>query len=89
MAKTVSSPLPTVISHKLNADYIKYSNNHQFESEKASHYILNFQYSKKRKTFRAETYYKDYRNLVKFDTQTALFNSYDNTGSDMQRFDLF
>jgi hypothetical protein len=49
---------------------------------KASHYILNFQYSKNGKTFRAETYYKDYRNLVKFDTKTALFNSvYDNTGS--------
>jgi hypothetical protein len=47
---------------------------------------LNFQYSKNGKTFRAETYYKDYRNLVKFDTQTALFNSvYDNTGSDMQK----
>ena len=74
-----------------NADYIKYSNNHQFESEKASHYILNFQYSKNGKTFRAETYYKDYRNLVKFDTQSALFNSvYDNTGSGYAKgLDLF
>ena len=74
-----------------SADYIKYSNNHQFESEKASHYILNFQYSKNGKTFRAETYYKDYRNLVKFDTQTALFNSvYDNTGSGYAKgLDLF
>ncbi|MFV8333888.1 TonB-dependent receptor [Flavobacterium sp. GSP14] len=74
-----------------NAEYIKYSNNHQFESEKASHYILNFQYSKNGKTFRAETYFKDYRNLVKFDTQTALFNSvYDNTGSGYAKgLDLF
>jgi hypothetical protein len=74
-----------------SADYIKYSNNHQFESEKASHYILNFQYSKNGKTFRAETYYKDYRNLVKFDTKTALFNSvYDNTGSGYAKgLDLF
>ena len=74
-----------------NSEYIKYSNNHQFESEKASHYILNFQYSKNGKTFRAETYYKDYRNLVKFDTQRALFNSvYDNTGSGYAKgLDLF
>ena len=74
-----------------NADYIKYSNNHHFESEKASHCILNFQYSKNGKTFRAETYFKDYRNLVKFDTKTALFNSvYDNTGSGYAKgLDLF
>jgi ABC-type sulfate transport system substrate-binding protein len=45
-------------------DYIKYSKVHQFESESASHYILNFQYSKDNQTFRAETYYKAYDNLV-------------------------
>lgn len=74
-----------------NADYIKYSNNHRFDSEKASHYILNFQYSKNGKTFRAETYYKDYRDLVKFDTQMAAYNSvYDNTGSGYAKgLDLF
>jgi hypothetical protein len=72
MAKTVSSPCLRWFYTNSSADYIKYSNNHQFESEKASHYILNFQYSKKRKTFRAETYYKDYRNLVKFDTEFYL-----------------
>jgi outer membrane cobalamin receptor len=74
-----------------NAEYIKYSNNHQFESEKASHYILNFQYSKNGKTFRAETYFKDYRNLVKFDTETARFNSvFDNSGSGYAKgLDLF
>ncbi|HEX9151250.1 MAG TPA: TonB-dependent receptor, partial [Flavobacterium sp.] len=36
-----------------NVDYIKYSKYHQFESEKASHYILNYQYNKDGKTFRA------------------------------------
>ncbi|MFV8359787.1 TonB-dependent receptor [Flavobacterium sp. LS1P3] len=74
-----------------NAEYIKYSNNHQFESEKASHYILNFQYNKNGKTFRAETYFKDYNNLVKFDTQMAAYNSvYDNTGSGYAKgLDLF
>lgn len=74
-----------------NAEYVKYSNNHQFESEKASHYILNFQYNKNGKTFRAETYFKDYSNLVKFDTERAVYNSiYDNTGSGYAKgLDLF
>ncbi|MBG6061499.1 hypothetical protein IWX83_001282 [Flavobacterium sp. CG_9.1] len=74
-----------------SAEYIKYSNSNQFESEKASHYILNFQYNKNGKTFRAETYYKDYRDLVKFDTQMAAYNSvYDNSGSGYAKgLDLF
>jgi hypothetical protein len=74
-----------------NADYVKYSRYHQFESEKASHYILNYQYNKNGKTFRAETYFKDYRNLVKFDTETAMFNSnYSNNGSGYAKgLDLF
>jgi hypothetical protein len=74
-----------------NADYVKYSKYQQFESEKASHYILNFQYNKNGKIFRAETYFKDYRNLVKFDTETAVFNSdYSNTGSGYAKgLDLF
>lgn len=57
------------------ADYVKFAKQHQFESEKAKHYILNFQYNKDGQTFRAETYFKDYSNLVKYDTQTAQFNS--------------
>ncbi|MFV8342777.1 TonB-dependent receptor [Flavobacterium sp. XS2P39] len=62
-----------------NQEYVKYSGNNQFESEKASHYILNFQYNKNGKTFRAETYYKSYDNLVKFDTERAEYNSVFNT----------
>ncbi|MFT3795752.1 TonB-dependent receptor [Flavobacterium sp.] len=62
-------------------EYLKYSK--FFESERASHYILNFQYSKDRQTFRAETYYKDYRDLVKFDTLVAQYSPmhYNNNGS--------
>ncbi len=61
-------------------DYLKYSK--LFESERASHYILNFQYNRERQTFRAETYYKDYSNLVKYDTPAAVYNSvYNNNGS--------
>ncbi|CAM2963387.1 TonB-dependent receptor [Flavobacterium frigoris] len=69
-------------SQSPSVDYIKYSKYHQFQSEKASHYILNFQYSKDNQTFRAEAYYKDYSNLVKYDTQAIAYNSvFNNEGS--------
>lgn len=47
-------------------EYLKFSDFHRFDNEKATHYILNYQYSKERVTFRAEAYYKQYDNLVKF-----------------------
>lgn len=36
--------------------------------ERATHYIANFQIMKNKRIFRIETYYKDYQNLVKFDS---------------------
>ncbi len=45
------------------------------DTEKTSHYILNYQFLGDGKTFRAEAYYKDYDNLVKFNTQNAQFDS--------------
>lgn len=54
-------------------EYLKYSK--FFESEKASHYILNFQYAKERQTLRLEAYYKDYNNLVTYDTPSVVYNS--------------
>jgi outer membrane cobalamin receptor len=61
------------------ADYLKYSNN--FDTEKTQHYILNYTFAKGGTTFRAEGYYKNYADLVKFDTQAPLFNSnYSNSG---------
>ena len=73
------------------SDYIKYSKFHQFESEKASHYILNYQYNKNGKTLIAEAYYKDYSNLVKYDTPTIQYNSiFNNNGSGYAKgVDLF
>ena len=69
-----------------NANYLKYSNSHQFESEKAAHYILNFQYSRNKKTFRAEGYYKSYDNLVKYND----LKQYNNNGSGYAKgIDLF
>jgi hypothetical protein len=63
-------------------DYIKYSKYHQFESEKAQHYILNYQFTKPGSTFRAEAYYKDYSNLVKYNGRDIQYNSgFNNNGS--------
>lgn len=60
-------------------EYLKYSN--QFESEKTAHYILNYEYSKTGRIFRAEAYFKQYRDLVKYDTQTVQFDSqFNNNG---------
>ncbi|MET2985021.1 TonB-dependent receptor [Aureibaculum conchae] len=39
------------------------------EFQKATHYILNYQYKKNRQLFRAELYYKDYDNLLQYDTE--------------------
>jgi hypothetical protein len=58
-------------------DYLKYAD--YLKSEKATHYILNYQYSKQKQTFRTEIYFKDYSNLVKYDTQQVQYNSDFNT----------
>ncbi|TDD98618.1 TonB-dependent receptor [Flavobacterium cellulosilyticum] len=61
-------------------DYLKYAKNLQFE--KAQHYILSYEYNNDKQIFKAEAYYKSYDNLVKYDTQTPLYNSnYTNNGS--------
>ncbi|MDX6183371.1 TonB-dependent receptor [Flavobacterium sp. Fl-77] len=72
-------------------DYIKYSKFHQFESEKARHYILNYQFTKPGQTFRAEAYFKDYSNLVQYDTRDIQYNSnFNNNGSGYAKgLDLF
>jgi len=50
-------------------------------SEKSDHYILNFQYRKNRRIFRAETYLKQYDQLVKYEEEYAIDPSkYNNTG---------
>ncbi|HEY3430655.1 MAG TPA: TonB-dependent receptor [Cyclobacteriaceae bacterium] len=40
--------------------------NNKLQSEKADHYILNYQVVTHNRTFRVETYYKKYNDLVKF-----------------------
>lgn len=61
------------------------------ENEKSSHYILNYQYKHKGKTFRIEGYYKYYYKLVKYDP-LKLYDpsSYNNTGEGYAKgFDIF
>ncbi|WP_026977796.1 TonB-dependent receptor [Flavobacterium tegetincola] len=60
-------------------DYLKFSN--QFGTEKTQHFILNFTFAKEGTTLRAEVYYKKYKDLVKYDTETPIFSSdYSNSG---------
>ncbi|MCZ8215294.1 MAG: TonB-dependent receptor, partial [Cyclobacteriaceae bacterium] len=47
-------------------DWLKLNNN--LQQEKAQHYIANYQYIANNRTFRVETYYKAYEDLVKFTT---------------------
>jgi CarboxypepD_reg-like domain/TonB-dependent Receptor Plug Domain len=70
-------------------DYLKFAD--YLKSEKAAHYILNYQYSKEKQTFRTEVYYKDYSNLVKYNTPTLAYNAqFDNKGSGYaQGIDVF
>lgn len=70
-------------------DYLKYST--AFEHEKTSHYIFNYMYNNDGRTLRAELYYKDYANLVKYNTSTPQYNSvYTNGGSGFAKgIDLF
>ena len=61
-------------------EYLKYDQS--LETEKTSHYIVNYQYTADGKTFRVETYYKDYNNLTKYNTQLPQFNSeFNNLGN--------
>ncbi len=62
-----------------NQNYLKFSND--FRTEKTAHYILNYQYNQEGQTFRIEAYYKDYKDLVKYDTPISQFNSnFNNNG---------
>ena len=56
--------------------------NQDLKEENASHYIFNYQFNADRKIFRAEAYYKNYKNLIKYDSDLADFNSnFTNNGS--------
>lgn len=70
-------------------EYLRF--NKKLGNEKAVHYIMNYQYVKESVTFRVEGYYKDYANLVKFDSiNSPSANAYNNKGYGYARgFDIF
>lgn len=53
-------------------DYLK---NKYLGYIKANHYIANFQYINKKKTFRLEAYYKDYKNLLNINQPTQMMDN--------------
>lgn len=61
------------------SEYLKFETSLQME--KTTHYLFNYQYLDNGKTFRVEAYYKNYNNLIKFNTDTPQFNTvFDNSG---------
>jgi dTDP-4-dehydrorhamnose 3,5-epimerase-like enzyme len=69
--------------------YLRFNNTLNYEN--ATHYIGNFQYMKDDRIFRVEAYYKDYSNLVKFDSlHSHVPSSYNNNGNGYARgVDIF
>jgi hypothetical protein len=72
-----------------NDDLLRIANT--IDNEKSEHYILNYQYINKGKTFRIEGYYKQYDHLVKYDPLRMYDpGSYDNSGNGYaQGIDIF
>ena len=61
-------------------DYLKYATN--LQTEKAQHYILSYEFNKDKQIFKAEVYFKNYDNLVKYDTNSPVYNSnFNNRGT--------
>ena len=61
-------------------EYLKF--NSDFTAENTTHLIANYQYVKNKQIFRAEAYYKDYNDLVKYDAPLVLpISTYSNSGN--------
>lgn len=70
-------------------EYILYNNS--LKSEKAYHYIINYQLMVEDRMFRIEAYYKNYSKLVKYDSLYAVApGAYNNNGTGYaQGIDIF
>ncbi len=70
-------------------EYLRF--NKELEYENAQHFIANFQYMKDNRIFRVEAYYKNYGNLVKYDSLHSPDPlSYNNKGNGYARgIDVF
>lgn len=56
-----------------SSDVLKFTKD--LKPQATHHYILNYQYNSEGQLFRAEAYYKDYRNLVKYGDEFPSFDS--------------
>ncbi|PTX43365.1 outer membrane cobalamin receptor [Christiangramia gaetbulicola] len=70
-------------------EYLKFRND--IAPEKASHYLLNYQFTRPGYTFRTEVYYKEYRDLIKFsNTEDFVYSDFSNSGEGYAKgIDLF
>ncbi len=70
-------------------EYLVYNN--KLKSEHADHYIINYQLTKNSRIFRIEAYYKNYSELVKYDSLYEITpGAYNNSGSGYAKgVDLF
>ena len=70
-------------------DYLKF--NHNFKAENTSHLIANYQSTKQGQIFRLEAYYKNYKDLVMYDSNIPTYTSnYNNNGNGFAKgFDVF
>ncbi|MFT5216026.1 MAG: hypothetical protein ACI83H_001143 [Glaciecola sp.] len=71
------------------SNVLKFTQN--IESQETSHYILNYQFNSEGRIFRAEAYYKDYDNLIKYDDEFTDFDTnFSNDGYGFSKgIDLF
>ncbi|WP_055448374.1 TonB-dependent receptor [Lacinutrix mariniflava] len=72
-----------------NSSILKFEQN--LKAQQTQHYILNYQYNNDGRIFRAETYFKNYNNLVKYDSDFASFDTnYNSSGNGFAKgLDLF
>lgn len=55
------------------SNYLKF--NQDLDSQSTTHYIMNYQYNSEGRIFRAEAFYKDYNDLVKYDDEFVDFDT--------------
>ena len=58
---------------EVDKDYL-FDENNKFENEKATHYLVNYNYKTDKQMLRLEGYYKKYDHLLKYDNSTEFNN---------------
>ncbi len=65
---------------EIDPQFLFYSNN-KFENERATHYLLNYNFKTNKQMIRLETYYKKYDQLLKYNNPTSELNGFNHTGN--------